>query len=125
MGEAVEEGEQQLHATLDEPRSVAQMALMRKITAPKCEQNLRHQLCRHFNDRVVGTPHNTTHNPYSFNQTILLLQPDNSYSFGQTIQTIFTPSIRQFFLPKPYGKAQIFIHYQPANQRSQQQHKHS
>jgi hypothetical protein len=67
----------------------------------------------------VGTSHNTTDNPYSFNQAILLLQSDNSYSFGQTIQAVVTPSVRQFLFPKPYGKAQIFIHYQPADQRSQ------
>jgi hypothetical protein len=73
----------------------------------------------------VGTSHNTTDNPYSFNQAILFLQSDNSYSFSQTIQAILIPSIRESLLPKTYGKAQIFIHYQPANQRSQQQHEHN
>jgi hypothetical protein len=41
----------------------------------------------------VGTSHNPTHNPYSFGQTIP------------------TPSARQSLLPKPHGKAQIFIHH--------------
>jgi hypothetical protein len=73
----------------------------------------------------VGTSHNTTDNPYSFKQAIPLLQSDNSYSFGQTIQAILTSKVRQFLLPIPYGKSQIFIHYQPANQRSQQYHEHN
>jgi hypothetical protein len=34
-------------------------------------------------------------------------------------------SIGESLLPKTYGKAQIFIHYQPANQRSQQHHEHN
>jgi hypothetical protein len=51
--------------------------------------------------QCVGTSHNSTDNPYSFNQAIFLLQPDNSYSFGQTV---LTPSIRQSLLPKSYGK---------------------
>jgi hypothetical protein len=52
--------------------------------------------------QAVGTSHNTTGNPYSFT--------DN-----------FIPSIGETLLPKAYGKAHIFIHYRPANQRSQQQ----
>jgi hypothetical protein len=50
----------------------------------------------------VGTSHNPIHNPYSFGQTIP------------------TPSAGQSLLPKPHGKAQIFIHSsrrpQPASQ---------
>jgi hypothetical protein len=63
--------------------------------------------------------------PPTIQQTVLLLQPDISYSFGQAVETVLSPSIRESLLPKPYGKAQIFIHYQPANQRSQQQHEHN
>jgi hypothetical protein len=49
-----------------------------------------------YSETSVGTSHNPTNN--------------------------LTPSIGESLLPKAYGKAPIFIQYQPANQRSQQQH---
>jgi hypothetical protein len=39
-------------------------------------------------------------NLQEYNRQSLLLQPDNSYSFGQTVQTVLPPSIRQSLLPK-------------------------
>jgi hypothetical protein len=73
-------------------------------------------------DDSVGTSHNPTDNPYSFSQTILTPSARHPYSFSQTMLLLRSD---KSLLPKPYGKAQIFIHYQPANQRSQQQRKHS
>jgi hypothetical protein len=35
-----------------------------------------------------------------FNRQSLLLQPDNSNSFGQSVQAVLTPSIRESLLPK-------------------------